>query len=206
MSRARAGLLAALFCMATWVGSTLASPAPQTPPAAWHVDLRDSTGTRHTSRAWAAARAIVLVFITPDCPVSQGYVPEMNRIHGEYASRGVTVYGVQSDLAATDAEVRQHVSDYGYRFPVLIDRHHQLVTYVDAGITPEAVVLTPSGAVVYKGRIDDRIPAIGVRRPRATRHELRDALDALLDGRPVVGEGPPAVGCFIVRGTDATLP
>lgn len=70
--------------------------------------------------------------------------------------------------------------------------------HVNATITPEAVVLTPSGDVRYQGRIDDRVPALGVRRPYANRHELRDALDAVLDGRPVSRTGPPAVGCFIV--------
>lgn len=206
MSRARVCPLVALCCIAACGGVSLAAPAPQSSTPAWSIDLRDTAGSRHTSRDWTGARAIVLIFVTPDCPVSQGYVPEMNRLHDEYASRGVTVYAVQSDLAASDEEVRRHVAEYGYRFPVLVDRRHALVEYVDAAITPEAVVLTPAGQVVYQGRIDDRIPALGVRRPRATRHELRDALDALLDGRPAARQGSPAVGCFILRQTDAALP
>jgi hypothetical protein len=123
----------------------------------------------------------------------------MNRIRTAYASKGVKFYAVQADLTASTADVLQHVREYGYEFPVLIDPRQILVAHTNATITPEAVVLTPAGRVMYQGRIDDRIPAIGVRRPRATEHELRNALDAVLAGRPVTTARTPAVGCIITR-------
>lgn len=197
MGTSRLRRLVVLACLVAWSQSPQAAGDTAATPLAF--DLRDSDNRVHTEKDWAGARAVVLFFITPDCPVSQGYVPEMNRIRADYASRGVLVYGVQSDRAAADPDVQRHVAEFGYTFPVLADRRHALVRHVDARITPEAVVLTPAGAVRYQGRIDDRIPAIGVRRPRATTHELRDALDAVLEGRSVARTGPPAVGCFIVR-------
>ena len=198
MGRTRLTRLAAVACIVAW---SFGASARESSSGPLTFDLRDSADRRHTEKEWSGARAIVLFFITPDCPVSQGYVPEMNRIRADFAARGILVYGVQSDLAAADTEVRRHVEEFAYAFPVLLDRRHELVEHVDAEITPEAVVLTPSGEVLYQGRIDDRIPAIGVRRPRATRHELRDALDAVLSGGTVARTGPPAVGCFIVRRT-----
>jgi len=198
MTHALVGLAFALGVAALNPGAGAAAPQAAGAPSV-RFDLPDTHGRRHTDADWVGARAVVLVFITPDCPVSQGYVPELNRIHGAYAARGVKVYGVQADLTATAAAVRQHVAEYDYQFTVLLDPDHVLVEGTDATMTPEAVVLTPAGHVMYQGRIDDRIPAIGVRRPRATAHELRDALDAVLTGRTVETPRTQPVGCFIVR-------
>jgi thiol-disulfide isomerase/thioredoxin len=161
--------------------------------------LRDTAGTVHDEREWANAKAVVLFFITPDCPISQGYVPEINRIAQEYRSRGVRAYAVQSDVTAAPADVRRHVAEYGYRLPVLDDPAQRLVAHTGAEITPEAVVLSPDGRVLYRGRIDDRIVSLGTRRPQATRHDLRNALDAVLSGRAVARAKTTAFGCIISR-------
>jgi peroxiredoxin len=195
----RSPLLSALACGLVLAGSAPALTAGQASRGSFTFELRDSSGRTHDQHAWQDARAILLFFVTPDCPVSQGYVPEMNRIRRDYVSRGVLVYGVQADRSAAEADVRRHVQEFEYEFPVLLDARHRLVEHVDATVTPEAVALTPAGRVLYSGRIDDRIPALGVRRPRATAHDLRDALDAILAGRPVVRTGPLPAGCFIAR-------
>jgi hypothetical protein len=161
--------------------------------------LDDTKGAVHNSDEWLRARAIVLFFITPDCPISQGYVPEMNRIAQTYSPKGVHAYAVQSDLGATPADVRRHVDEYGYRFPVLLDPDQRLMMHTGAGITPEAVLMTPDGKVLYRGRIDDRIVSLGTRRPEATEHDLRDALDAVLAGRAVARARTTAFGCIIPR-------
>src|ERR1700721_2258318 len=93
--------------------------------AAWGKDvprfsLADPAGAAHTEGEWKGAE-VVLFFITTDCPISNGYVPEMNRIAKEYASRGVRFYGVMTDTSVPVADVRKHVKDFGYVFPVLLD-------------------------------------------------------------------------------------
>jgi peroxiredoxin len=191
--------LVLLACGVVWNGPGPEAAARQSADRPLTFELQDTTGKTYDRHAWHAATAVLLFFVTPDCPVSQGYVPEMNRIGRAYASRGVVAYGVQSDRAATKAAIRRHVEDFGSHFPVLLDWQHHLVEHVDATATPEAAVLTPAGRVLYTGRIDDRIPALGVRRPRATVYDLREALDAILAGRPVGLRGPSAVGCYISR-------
>lgn len=175
----------------------LAAPAADTTAPSLRFALRDTTGAAHTDADWAGARAIVVFFITPDCPISQGYVPEMNRIAQTYRSRGVKAFAVQSDRVARDADVRRHAAEYAYAFPLLLDPAHVLVRHTDATTTPEAVVMSPAGRVLYQGRIDDRIVSLGTRRPRATRHDLRAALDDVLAGRAVAIPRTAAVGCLI---------
>ena len=171
-------------------GPTAGATAPK-------AQFRDTRGVRHSSSEWTGARAVVLFFIMPDCPISQSYVPEMNRIEQAYASKGVRFYAVQSDITASDADVRQHAGKFAYRFPVLFDPGQILVKHTHAGTTPESVVMSGDGSVLYRGRIDNRVVSFGTRRPQATSFDLRDALDAVLAGRAVAHPLTPTVGCII---------
>jgi len=162
--------------------------------------LHDTEGVEHRQNEWAQARAVVLFFVTTDCPLSNGYSPEMNRIEQAYASRGVVFYAVQGDTTIPDEEVRKHAREYGYRFPALLDPQQVLAHHTGATVTPEAVVLSPEGAVLYLGRIDNRVEDFGKVRIAATEFDLRDALDAILAGRPVPHPRTRALGCAITNG------
>jgi hypothetical protein len=161
--------------------------------------LNDSNGATHTEKEWWKASGIVLYFITTDCPVSNGYVPEMNRIAEDYTSRGMRFYGVIADTGTSFSDVQKHVREFAYTFPVLIDSHQVFVKLTNADVTPEAAVLTAQGEIKYLGRIDNQVESFGKRRAQATQHELRDALDAVLVGkRPAKASASP-VGCSINR-------
>jgi peroxiredoxin len=162
--------------------------------------LADSSGAMHTDAEWRTARASVIFFITTDCPISNGYVPEMNRIAHDYASRGVRVYAVMADTTTPLAEVQKHAKDYAFTFPVLLDPKQTLVRFTGASITPQAAVISPAGSMAYLGRIDNRVEGFGQQRPQATQHELRDALDEVLAGKPVAKTATKAIGCSIVMG------
>ena len=84
-------------------------------------DLRDTAGVRHTAQEWRDKKAVVVFFIMTDCPLSNGYVPEMNRIATEYKKQGVAVYAAHSDPFVGDAAVRKHAEEFAYTFPVLLD-------------------------------------------------------------------------------------
>jgi len=162
--------------------------------------LRDTEGVEHTPNEWAQARAVVLFFVTTDCPVSNAYAPEMNRIEQAYAPRGVLFYAVQGDTTIPGEEVRRHAREYGYRFAALLDPRQSLARHTGATVTPEAVVLSHQGAVMYLGRIDNRVEDFGKTRIEATEFDLRDALDAILAGRPVPHPRTRALGCAITNG------
>jgi len=159
--------------------------------------LRDTAGLVHHQDEWARSRAVVVFFTTTDCPLSNGYVPEMNRIRTDYASRGIAFYGVQADTTIPDAEVRKHAKEFGFTFPMLLDSNQVLVRLTGATAIPEVAVLSNAGKVLYLGRIDNRVADFDRQRPAATERDLRDALDAVLAGRPVIHPTTNAVGCAI---------
>jgi peroxiredoxin len=180
--------LCGLLVLSAWAGTS------------FDFALRDADGGMHTQAEWAQARAIVLYYVTTDCPLSNGYAPEMNRIEEAYTPRGVRFYAVQGDSTIADDAVRQHAREFAYRFPVLIDAQQTLAHHTGATVTPEAVVLSHDGAVLYVGRIDNRVEDFGKVRLEATEFDLRDALDAVLGGRPVAHPHTRALGCAITTG------
>jgi peroxiredoxin len=181
------------------VAATLAA-ASASAAALPKFSLSDSSGGTHTSAEFAGSRAVVLFFITSDCPISNGYVPEMNRIAQAYSSKGVRFFGVNADLTTPLADVQRHAKDYGFTFPVLLDPQQILIRFTGATITPQAAVLQPAGALAYLGRIDNRVEGFGQQRPHATENDLRDALDQVLTGKTVAKPATKAVGCSIVIG------
>jgi len=143
------------------------------------------------------ACAHVLLFTTVDCPIANGYAPAIARLAGEYTGAGVKFFLVHVDPDVDAARAREHASDYGYTLPVLLDPEHDLVEAVGATVTPEVAVLDGRGEIAYLGRIDNWYAALGKKRRQATTSDLADALDAVLDGRPVEVSWAPAVGCLI---------
>ena len=148
----------------------------------------------------ATGETNLVFFVSADCPVSARYAPEIDRIAASYATRGVRTWLVYADLTATIPSVRENLKAFHPHAttPAIIDAGFQLTAAVDATITPEAAIFTPSGRV-YRGRIDDLYLSIGRSRREALHHDVRDALDAVLSGRSVATPETDAVGCFIER-------
>jgi len=160
-------------------------------------ELRDTNGTLHTANEWRTKRAIVLFFTMTDCPLANGYVPEMNRLRAAYEPQGVAFYAVQSDNTASDAAVHKYAQEFGYTFPMLNDPHLTLARLAGAKVTPEVAVLSSAGEVLYQGRIDNKVEDLTRPRYAATEPELRNVLDAVLAGKAPREARTRAVGCSI---------
>jgi peroxiredoxin len=161
--------------------------------------LRDTQGAVHVTSEWASRKAVVLFFVTIDCPVGNSYVPEMNRLRDAYAAKGVAFYAVQADPSVRETDVAKYAKDYRYSFPLLLDPQQILVRYANATITPQAAILSAEGKVVYLGPIDNRVVDFGKSRPSATQSYVREDLDAILQGKPVPVAAQHSVGCSISR-------
>lgn len=159
------------------------------------VVFRDLAGVPRHPLAPAEKDASVLVFFWQDCPVSNGYAPELNRIAASHTN--CAFYIVQVDPELTPAAAREHATQYHLSMPVLLDPKHQLVKLAHANVTPESVVFGKNGNVLYRGRIDDNYAAFGKKRALARQHDLIDALDAIATSQPVKLRETKAIGCLI---------
>ena len=162
--------------------------------------LRDVYGVTRDLLA-PSGLANVLLFVTSDCPISNRYAPELQRLCADYRTKGVSCALVYEDAAIDPAAVRSHGETFGYRdIPAVIDTGHAVAAATKATVTPQAVVVAAGGRVEYRGRIDNRYEELGKPRRVVTAHDLRDALDDILAGRAVARPATEAVGCFIPFG------
>jgi hypothetical protein len=175
----------------------LACVAAENPPAVpqwWRrlavTDLNGASLKPATSR-------IVVVFLSAECPVSNTYIPVLNRIAADYSPRGFSFVGAYVDPESDLPAFRQHAKAYAISFATADDREHRLVGAASAKITPEVAVFSESGALLYRGRIDDRVGDLGFARPAATHNDLREVLEAIAAGKPGPFPSRPGFGCFI---------
>jgi hypothetical protein len=156
--------------------------------------VKDLDGRYADPTSDSAARATVTLFVDNDCPVSNRYAPEVQRLYRQYAALGVKFWLVYPDPRISVATIREHMREYGYEIPALRDPEHALVRRANALVTPEAGIFLADGTLVYHGRIDNRYVDLTRRRPDATQHDVADVLDAVLAGKAVDASWSPAPG------------
>jgi peroxiredoxin len=182
---------------AAFLPAAILAALPLCAAGALDFHLRDTQGAMHTPAEWSAAKAVVIYFTTTDCPIANSYVPEMNRIHDAYAQRGVAFFAVQTDLTIPEADVVKYARDFRYSYPLLLDPQQLLVHRAGATITPQVAIFAPGGALLYLGRIDNRVADFGKQRLKPTVFDLRDSLDAALAGKAVPHAATKSIGCAI---------
>jgi hypothetical protein len=188
-------------------GAADVSPSLQGVPAAgstaaedrWDPVFVDLDGRELRPAQDPATKAVAVVFILRECPIANSYVPELNRLHEHFSSRGVHPVLIHADPDTTIDQARNHASEYQLRSPVVLDPRQEWVKLAGATVSPEAVVFSRTGEIVYRGRIDDQYVGLGKRRTTVTSHDLQDALEAVLAGQPVSPPRTEAVGCLIPK-------
>jgi peroxiredoxin/mono/diheme cytochrome c family protein len=164
-----------------------------------NFSLPDVSGKPVALRDFKDRKAVVIVFLSFDCPVSSSYAPTLAALHEAYSGRGVAFLGVSCNSDEDAAALAKHVKEFKLPFPVVRDDKLVAADALAARSTPEAFVLDRDFVLRYRGRIDDTYAKRLVKNRRVTHHDLRDALDAILAAKLVDRPSTEAVGCPIQR-------
>ncbi len=159
-----------------------------------HLVLTSVDGHPHRLGVSQTAPIDVLVFMSPECPISCQYIPELNRLYARYSTSGVRFAGVVSDPSITRTKARTFAEEYQLRFPLLLDASELLANACQPSHVPEVFVFHHT-RLTYRGRIDDTYPAPGKRRREPTTRDLLEILDSLVAGAEVAFHRTNAVGC-----------
>lgn len=163
-------------------------------PEGWRgLELRDLQG----KSVPASGHWLVLVFLDPECPIANGYLPVMNALAREFGERRFRFAGVYTDPGFSPARLQQHAQDYQVQFAAIDDRAQKLARFVGATYASEAVIVSSTGEVIYRGRIDDRVGTDGAAKPAATHHDLREVLSRLEGGERGPFVGVTGFGCSL---------
>jgi len=161
--------------------------------------LIDLQGNNRSIHRTSNSKALVLVFILADCPICNSYIPELNRLYHSCRDRGISMCLVHADPGITAEQAIGHAEEYRIELPVALDAEHYWTKKAGATIAPEAAVFSPTGDLLYRGRIDNQYAELGKRRATVTAYDLRDAVDATASGRPIAMPRTEAIGCLIPR-------
>jgi peroxiredoxin/mono/diheme cytochrome c family protein len=138
-------------------------------------------------------KAVVVVFLSFECPVSTSYAQPLTKLVQTYREQGVAFIGITADDLDTKALAKQ-AKEYALGFPVYRDAR-SAAEALKADVTPEAFVLDRDFVLRYRGRIDDQYAARLKKNAEVRSHDLRQALDDMLAGKPVHEAATKAVGC-----------
>ena len=162
------------------------------------LSLRDVLGATWSLDDWKDKKAIVVVFLCAECPLARQYAPKLGEMAIKYADRQVQFVAIDSNQQDTLAEIEHFQRVHKLGFPVLRDPGSKIADQLGARRTPEAFLLDAARVVRYWGRIDDQF-GIGYARKQPKNRNLQDALEAVLEGKPVQTPSVESVGCRIGR-------
>jgi peroxiredoxin len=134
-------------------------------------------------------RAVAILFISTICPYSNYYNDLMRDMAGEFGKKGVAFVGVNSGKLETANEVRAHAREHGHSFDIIKDPDDKVADLLDARRTPEAFLIDSSGTLRYHGRVASKL----------SEPDLKSAIEALLEGKPIHPAETKAFGCAIPR-------
>jgi peroxiredoxin len=203
-------------CVPLVVGVTailLAGTATADPPglrtlpigaAAPDFKLPGVDGRDYALKDFADARLLIVVFTCNHCPTAQAYEDRIIRLHADYKDKGVALVAISpndpqavrldelgyTDLGDSFVDMKLRAKDRKFAFPYLYDGDTQKTSLAYGVLaTPQVFVFDRDRKLGYVGRIDSS----DVR--EVTAHDARNAIDALLAGRPVPAETTRVFGC-----------
>lgn len=148
--------------------------------------------------SFAEKPVLVVIFSCNHCPYVVAYEERMTEVQRDYAERGVQLVAInpnneRSHPADSFPKMVQRAKDRAFNFPYLRDESQDVARAYGARFTPEIFAFDKDRKLAYHGRIDDNYDdPFDVRR-----HDLREALDEILAGKPVSVADTEPVGCSV---------
>ena len=144
-------------------------------------------------------KATVVMFICNHCPFVIHVNPELVQLANDYKDQGVSFIAISSNDIENYPQdgpelMKSHAKTNHYPFPYLFDESQDVARSYDAACTPDFYIFNTENTLVYRGQLDDSRPNNGI---ELTGTDMRNAIDALLNNRPIASTQKPSIGCNI---------
>src|ERR1700733_11047495 len=204
-------VLVFLFCLSSPGQDDTPAAASDVPPIlkigahAPDFNLPGIDGKTHSLADYSSSKVLVVIFNCDHCPIASMYEKRIKQLVSDYGSRSVSIVVIMgndpkaihlsekghTDLGDTLPEMKLRAAYRHFNYPYLYDGDTQAVALkYGPTATPHAFIFDQQRILRYEGRIDSN-----QREELATKHEARDAIEALLAGKAVPVTDTPAVGC-----------
>lgn len=144
-------------------------------------------------------KGLLVIFLCCHCPFVKHIETEIAKISHNYLEKGIGIIAISVndiDKYPDDApeSLKNMAERLGFNFPICYDHTQNTAKAYQAACTPDFFLFDQQLELVYRGQLDDS-------RPRnhlpVTGKDLRTALEALIEGQPIITEQKPSIGCNI---------
>ncbi len=161
--------------------------------------LPDTWGKIVTLSDYNAAPALLVIFLCNHCPYVKHVRQGLAQLARDFQALGAGVVGINANDVAnypadSPARMREEAASAGYTFPYLYDETQAVANAYRAACTPDFFLFDQQRRLVYRGQLDGSRPGNNL---PVTGHDLREAMDAVLAGKPVSSSQKPSLGCNI---------
>ena len=144
-------------------------------------------------------KATVIIFMCNHCPYVLHVLDGIIKLAEDYIPKGISFAGISAndvenypDDSPDKMKKLAEIKNFG--FPYLYDESQEVAKAYDAACTPEFHIFDKDLKCVYRGQLDGSRPSNDI---PVTGSDVRNALDAILDGKPVDENQIPSIGCNI---------
>ena len=157
------------------------------------------TGETVTLASFAGRPAFLAMFICNHCPFVQHVAAELVKLGLDYADRGVGIVAINAnDVQAypddSPSKMAELANEWGFTFFYCFDESQEVAKAYGAACTPDFFLYDGDRELVYRGQLDGARPGNDEVNDGA---DLRAALDAVLEDRPIPSEQKASMGCNI---------
>lgn len=168
--------------------------------AAPKFELPDVVSGKTISLAdFADSKALLLMFICQHCPFVKHVQSELARIGQDYSQQSLGIVAISANDVAnypddSPEKLKQMAEELNFNFPVCYDESQEVSKAYTAACTPDFFLFDSDRKLAYRGQLDDSRPSTDI---PVTGKDLRQAIDAVLQGKAVDFEQKPSIGCNI---------
>ena len=160
--------------------------------------LHDTQGGFHRLSTYNNKKGIVLFVQGNGCPIVRNVISDYNTIVKDYAPEDFTFFMINSNPQDSKKAIQKEATEYGFTVPVLHDDSQLIANQLNINVTAEVFILHPtSREILYRGPINDRMD-LGTQINTPSNTYLRDALDAILENKPIDKQIAVAQGCKVL--------
>ncbi|CAI2717357.1 thioredoxin family protein [Nitrospina watsonii] len=161
-------------------------------------ELPGTDGKLYSLDSFQDKEVLAIVFMCNHCPYVKAVLPRLIDLQNRFAGKSVQFVGINANDAVKYPDdsmesMQRIVKEKNIPFPYLFDETQQVAKAYDAVCTPDIYVFGSERTLQYRGRIDDNWE----HPEKVTKHDLEDALNAILDGQLMTQEQIPSMGCSI---------
>jgi peroxiredoxin len=181
--------------------TSLDNPGYKVGDIAADFNLENVDGKMVSLTNYPEAKGFIVIFTCNTCPYSVAYEDRIIALNNTYAPKGYPVIAIMpNNPAASPGDsmeaMKARAKAKGFTFPYLMDKGQKVYPEYGASKTPHVYVLqkTKKGnQVKYIGAIDDNYK----NSESVNQKYVENAVDALLEGKPIKEEHTRAIGCTI---------